>query len=403
MGSSQKVDVRGDGRVVIYLRDGLKRPIWQARIRVPNSTGYKVVSTKTENQRDAERFALDLYEEIYMHVRAGGSIKSKTYRQVFDEWVDAISTLGSTRQGGSWIDTVDRVRAYSLDFFGNKKIDTISTSDFSDYWVWRKTNYLRRPPSAGTLRRERTSILPLFKFAVDKGYISQIPENEPPKAKLERRPTFTLDEWRQITRKAREWVREGQKKATGRDRLIAQQYFLILANTGMRVGEARGMRWSDLRTVKTEDGSRLVAEIKGKTGVREVVFQSGADEYIKRIYDLRCAEMGDSPETESLVFCHPDGSEIKTMKRSFKSLLDFASVPINRNGKPRTIYSLRHFYATQRLSNDASPFLLAKQMGTSVEMLEKFYGQTVNSAVAAQITKGNQRGEQGTIKRYPFD
>ena len=90
MGSSQKVDVRGDGRVVIYLRDGLKRPIWQARIRVPNSTGYKVVSTKTENQRDAERFALDLYEEIYMHVRAGGSIKSKTYRQVFDEWVDAI-------------------------------------------------------------------------------------------------------------------------------------------------------------------------------------------------------------------------------------------------------------------------------------------------------------------------
>ena len=148
MGSTQKVDVRGDGRVVIYLRDGLKRPIWQARIRVPNSTGYKVVSTKTENQREAERFALDLYEEIYMHVRAGGSIKSKTYRQVFDEWVDAISTLGSTRQGGSWIDTVERVRAYSLDFFGSKKIDTISTSDFSDYWVWRKTNYMRRPPSA---------------------------------------------------------------------------------------------------------------------------------------------------------------------------------------------------------------------------------------------------------------
>ena len=42
-------------------------------------------------------------------------------------------------------------------------------------------------------------------------------------------------------------------------------------------------------------------------------------------------------------------------------------------------------------------------MGTSVEMLEKFYGQTVNSAVAAQITKGNQRGDQGAIKRYPFE
>ena len=60
------------------------------------------------------------------------------------------------------------------------------------------------------------------------------------------------------------------------------------------------------------------------------------------------------------------------------------------------------FYATQRLSHETSPFLLAKQMWTSVEMLEKFYGQTVTSALAAQITKGNQGGAGEKEKSYPF-
>jgi hypothetical protein len=70
----------------------------------------------------------------------------------------------------------------------------------------------------------------------------------------------------------------------------------------------------------------------------------------------------------------------------------------------RTVYSLRHFYATMRLSHDTSPFLLAKQMGTSVEMLEKFYGQTISAELAARITKGNQtKVPLPNGKAYPFD
>jgi integrase len=54
------------------------------------------------------------------------------------------------------------------------------------------------------------------------------------------------------------------------------------------------------------------------------------------------------------------------------------------------------------LSNDTSPFLLAKQMGTSVEMLEMFYGQTVSSALAARISKGHQTVGDENGKVYPF-
>jgi len=401
---AEQVDVRGDGRVVIYKRADLKNPKWQIRIRVPNSAGYKVVSAKTENQREAERFALDLYEDLYLHVKSGGSIQTRTFKQVFEEWKKTVNTMGHTRQGGSWDATIHRIESYALKFFGQIKIDTIGPKEFGDFWVWRKSNFNRSRPSNGTLRRERTSILTVFKFAVTRGYLLSVPETAPPKAALKRRPTFTQDEWRKIYTKARDWVKIGETLATWRQRFLTQQYVLVLANTGLRVGELRGLRWSDLRTVQTTDGTRLVAEVRGKTGNREVVFQDGAENYIKRVYDQRMDELGTPPPDDEVIFCHKDGTPIHTMKTAFYSLLKFAGVPVERNGGSRTIYSLRHFYATARLSNDTSPFLLAKQMGTSVEMLEKFYGQTVSSELAVQITKASRAvGSGKAAGAYPFE
>ena len=136
--TEQRVDLRGDGRVILYKREGLKNPLWQVRIRVPKSKGYKVVSTKMADQRSAERFAMDLYDELFIHVKQGGSIKTKTFRQVFDEWEQATKTMGQTRQGGKWDATVERVKKTGLEFFGPKRIDTINGVDFSDYWMWRK-------------------------------------------------------------------------------------------------------------------------------------------------------------------------------------------------------------------------------------------------------------------------
>jgi len=132
---------------------------------------------------------------------------------------------------------------------------------------------------------------------------------------------------------------------------------------------------------------------------------------VKRLYDMRVEELSEQAKTDTdrkpkptdLVICHPDGTAIQSMKKSFASLLAYAQIPPSRDGMDRTIYSLRHFYATQRLSHETSPFLLAKQMGTSVEMLEKFYGQTVTSSLAAEISKSKQKAADQTEKSYPFE
>jgi integrase len=82
--------------------------------------------------------------------------------------------------------------------------------------------------------------------------------------------------------------------------------------------------------------------------------------YDERLYDRRIEALGESAPTDEILFCHKDGTPIQSMKTAFNALLKFAGLSVERNGGSRTLYSLRHFYATMRLSNDTIPFLLAK-------------------------------------------
>ena len=55
-----------------------------------------------------------------------------------------------------------------------------------------------------------------------------------------RRPHFDLRDWRKLTRYLREFIKI-EHKPVRRDRTLLANYVLILANTGIRVGEARNL------------------------------------------------------------------------------------------------------------------------------------------------------------------
>jgi integrase len=175
-------------------------------------------------------------------------------------------------------------------------------------------------------------------------------------------------------------------------------FVLIMGNTGLRVGEARGLKWRDLREVRRDNTTDLVLSVAGKTGQREVVASKGEiSTYFKRIFELRCEELtktagtATEPSPDGFVFCHPDGSPIQSFKKSFASLIKSAGVENDTFGQRRTIYSLRHTYATFRLQEGVNHYTLAKNMGTSVAMLEKYYGHTSNVAAADELTKRKAR------------
>jgi|APFEC2959095136_1045048.scaffolds.fasta_scaffold04966_3 integrase len=59
------------------------------------------------------------------------------------------------------------------------------------------------------------------------------------------------------------------------------------------------------------------------------------------------------PPSET-IFCHRDGSPITSFKKSFEQALRKAGVLYGSDGKKRTPYSLRHTYATMRLSGGSA-------------------------------------------------
>ena len=413
-----QVDVKGDGRVILYQRprsDGSIIPTWQMRISVPNSTGYHRQSTGEKEQPEAVRKALNKYEELAIKVLSGGTLNAKTFKTAYDQWEMDLPKLDHNKKD-EYIDArLSMVGSFPLTFFGSKKLHAITKSDFTDYWIWRRENSTwtnpatkltkEYVPSDNSLRREAVHVKAFLDYCVDKGWIQAVPDlNQPPLDKT-RRPSFTLNEYRVLTRQMRTWVKDGESKGQhARKRFLTQQYVLLLANCGARVGEFRFLRWMDFSTVQTDDGSRLVASVSGKTGSRQIVFQKDADTYLKRIYDMRKRELNDDPPSDGFVFCHKDGKHIGSFRKGFESLLEYSDLRKSQDGRNRTLYSLRHFYATMRLSEEVSPYLLAQQMGTSIEMLERFYGHVVTTLIAKQLTKTGSKEQNPSkgINDYPF-
>ena len=266
--------------------------------------------------------------------------------------------------------------------------------------ISKLTDDLRKGTKTGTMspntvKRVQNDLRHFFRWCVEEGYLKEVPKLPRINGEQSRRPHFNEKEWRKITRYLREFVKVDNKK-TLRERTMLVNYVLVLSNTGIRVGEARFLKWRDIREV---DGN-VILTVNGKTGIREVVSRTNeVRDYIKRIYDLRVSEVGEDKVTSNdLVFCHKDGTEIGSFKKSFQSLLKGCGVEKDSFGRNRTIYSLRHTYATFRLDEGVNHYVLSRNMGTSVKMLEDYYGHTSNITMSDELTKSRTRKSTGTNK-----
>jgi integrase len=154
----------------------------------------------------------------------------------------------------------------------------------------------------------------------------------------------------------------------------------------------------DVSTTRTlTDEVRAILSVRGKTGEREVVCNKGVERYLDELRSYRAEESGNPPSDQEYVFCHPSGAPVGSFKGGFQRALREAGVLFASNGKKRVPYSLRHTYATMRISEGVSVFQLAANMGTSVEMLEDFYGKKRmrDPKMATEVTKHRRTERTG--------
>jgi hypothetical protein len=121
--------------------------------------------------------------------------------------------------------------------------------------------------------------------------------------------------------------------------------------------------------------------VSGKTGRRDIICRAGTINYLKRIQS-RCPDIAHlsfeqliKSKQDEHVFRLPDGTASANLRQTFRILMrDTGLLTCPRTGQDRTLYSLRHTYATFSLLNDGMDVhTLALQMGTSILMIERHY------------------------------
>lgn len=376
-----------DGQIVIYQRSDHADPKWQARISIPGSPKFRRLSLKTRNLDDAKRTAADTWDKLYNKVQNGGTINSKTYKAVALEFLKDLGFRADTKEVSKAKTLSDRLIPYSVKFFASAKVDEIGKKEIAAYAEWRLKNGLRKVPSNNTLRAERSAMLRVFKWAQDKGYLAVLPHVPQPKGKDNRRPDFTRTEIDVLFNAMEIFIRTNKNGRTHRDRQMLCNYVRFMTFAGLRVGEARRLTWKDIEERTIDGVDCFVLRVSGKTGFREMIPQPPASAVLAEMKIARTAECNGVLELDEPVFRNRKGGQVTSFKNGFQALVEFAQLDEGTTAKRRVIYSLRHSYATQMMAWSTNLFYLAHNMGTSVEMLERFYGHVASEDLAKALSK----------------
>jgi integrase len=288
---------------------------------------------------------------------------------------------------------------------------------------------------AGVIRHAR------LHFKVDTRFVPGL--LLPPETADTRRPRFYPDEWRRIS----DALKHRSNTTTGKRgplsynswwfRIMLFYFVMTLHGTGLRVAEAMRLKVKHLRRVAEnaavkeayqknlqltvgreaknlseldraeifkDAASQLYQyrvlvrsenQLKHYTHARDVIPLIEMTTYFDQLLSILQinlpdtiigeAKRGNELPSDVWLFCHPDGRRIKTFDNGFDRLLSDLKF-LYHDGKKRSLTSLRHTYASERIeAQKADLKSIADNMGTTVEMLYKHYSQEIRELRAADL------------------
>ena len=299
-------------------------------------------------------------ESMRTSVASRDSDPTPTFRTFADQWMrdhevewrrSHIKVLRSTVDG------------HLLPHFANKQVGRISKGDVLAF----RTKLAALPGRGGkpglSNKRINGILAPLRQMlneaAEVHGFPSPVATYKPLRIRKTDVEPFTLDEVQLILKTVRADYKD---------------YFAVRFLTGMRTGEAHGLKWQYV-----DFANRLIL-------IRET-FVLGEDEYTKTDSSQRDIRMNQvvfealqrqhaaTGKVSEYVFCNREGKPIDN-----KNFTDRVWSPLLRHLglKPRRAYQTRHTAATLWLASGEAPEWIARQLGhSSTEMLFRVYSRFV--------------------------
>jgi integrase len=292
-------------------------------------------------------------------------------------------------------DYLSVIERYVVPYFGERLLESLTHTDIREFELWRDRQ-MQRQPKTSTLNNFTTAWNRLIATAVERGFISErvpVPKLTARGAKGTTRAAFSGEEMASLLEFMNEWQHKGRLSVEREMRPLLRDYVELLLYTGIRHGtEAMNIRWKDIEW-HTKDGVRyLRIWVSGKTGGRWLIAKHAAVNALQRLHARQRDVCEMSFETlfaarvPHLLFRHSDGHQPHSLVGTFRKLMRDSGLLKNTQGQSRTLYSIRHTYATLALLEGAADIhTLSKQMGNSAAMIERHYSKLTATMAAERL------------------
>ena len=247
-------------------------------------------------------------------------------------------------------------------YFAKKRMDTIKPSHIS---TWQNTLLEKASLAPKSVKSVRTILNVIFEDAVNDDIIltnpvrkaSKLPHQKPPDIK-----PFSIKEIKKILDTAKDQFRN---------------FFAIGFFTGMRIGEIIGLKWEDIDfknqiiEIKRSIGKGMISTPKTQSSYRSIEILEPLLPYLKAQYKI-------SGKKNSFVFLTSGGNHYfdsnKIRDYAWKRTLKNANIPY------RTIYHMRHSFASMMISNGEDILWVSHMLGHSTpDMTLKKYAKFIKN------------------------
>jgi integrase len=404
------------GKVHVYKRPNSSS--WQCSTYLAGKN--RRTTTKEDSLSKAKEFAEDWYLQLRGKLRDGELVSGKPFRDAAKLYLREFDIMTQGQRNATYARGQHaRTNGHLVPFFGGMVLPEITAGTINEYRIHRleESKALRgKPPAHNTMHQEIVTLRQIFKTALRHGWIEHLPDMSAPyraSAKISHRGWFSPEEYKQLYEATR---KRAQHPKQPRFRWEAEQlhdYVLFSANTGLRPDEAMRLQFRDVKIVDDEGSGQTILEIevRGKRGVGFCKSTVGAVRPYERLKARLRPEGGPGragsrkDSLESGEWQKPGATELLFPKWSrdlFNAILEEEKLRVDRDGRPRTAYSLRHTYICLRLLEGADIYQIAKNCRTSVEMIEKYYAAHLKTQLdASAINVMKPRPKKDLAKKEP--
>ena len=357
---------------------------WQIHYKVQSLNKWLRKSAGTKDLATAKIVAEDFAADTRAAERRGYPVVSKKFKVVAEvvsaKFKEQIKHGTGKKKYADYYRAIDQ---YLIPFFGNYNVDRITPAVLNEFDIWRYKHIGRRLKQS-TQNTHNLALNSVFDHAIESGYMTEYlrPKYKNTGEAGEARGFFTHEELIALQQYLQQWTTEGRSQATRDLRELLCLFVAFVAGTGVRPGtETKELQWRHIEFLE-KDHTRLIHIHlpQGKTGARKIIARHELWPVLEKLRELQPAfvdltldQLIESKSNE-YVFRMRTGERPYSFVNAFGDGIRAAGMLTNgKDTQERSLYSLRHYYATQRILEGYTYEELEAQMGTSADMLQKHY------------------------------